>query len=164
VEQGQEHRGARTRREVVMSLLTQFGHSGSGLTSQKLRDIDAAAPRARLPPRALPDSVRRQMRLPKREGAPAARRNWDAPPEITTKEALFGEGAREAQKLQRQAAPQAQNRRQSDNYGNKENLRKAGAVVEVHRVPKNQGRVRAGSYASPYDAELNVGRMERMPT
>ena len=50
-------------RAVVMSSLTQFGHSGSGLVSQKLRDIDAAAPRARLPPRALPDSVQRFLHV-----------------------------------------------------------------------------------------------------
>ena len=134
--------------------------TASGLVSHKMRDVDSSAPRARLPPRALPDSVRRQMGLPQREGAPPARRNWEVPPAITTKEALFGENAR---CVQMQAGC-----RQEDNN---RCVRKVGAIVEVNRVPKNQPRSRgtkakAGSYASPYDAELGggVGRMERMPS
>ena len=49
-----------------MTQMHQFGVSASGLMSQKLRDLDAAAPRLPLPPRALPDDVRRRLRLPNR--------------------------------------------------------------------------------------------------
>ena len=49
-----------------MSAMHQFGVSASGLMSQKLRDLDAAAPRPPLPPRALPDDVRRRLKLPDR--------------------------------------------------------------------------------------------------
>ena len=148
-----------------MSSLTQFGHSSSGLVSQKLRDIDAAAPRARLPPRALPDCVRRNLRLSPREGAPKARRNWEVPPEITTREALFG-GA--------EACAQSR-RRPSEHYGDAgADRRKVGAVVEVSRVPRNEAarrKSKAGKFTSPYDAEIKnktstrtVGRMERIPS
>lgn len=145
-----------------MSSLTQFGHSSSGLVSQKLRDIDAAAPRARLPPRALPDSVRRKMRLPPRDGAPKPRRQWETPPEITTREALFG-GA-EACVQSRHKAPGYYRDAAADR-------RKVGAVVEVSRVPRNEAARRknkSGKLTSPYDAGIvastrPIGRMERIP-
>jgi hypothetical protein len=44
----------------------QFGISASGLMSQRLRDLDAGAARAPLPARALPDDVRRRLKLPNR--------------------------------------------------------------------------------------------------
>jgi hypothetical protein len=53
-----------------MSAMIQYGVSASGLHSAKLRDLDAQAPRARLPPRALPDDVRRKLGLAPRAGVP----------------------------------------------------------------------------------------------
>jgi hypothetical protein len=44
----------------------QFGISASGLMSQRLRDLDAGTARPPLPPRALPDDVRRRLKLPDR--------------------------------------------------------------------------------------------------
>ena len=49
-----------------MATLHQFGISASGLMSQKLRDLDAGTARPPLPPRALPDDVRRRLKLPER--------------------------------------------------------------------------------------------------
>mmetsp|Transcript_43959 Transcript_43959/g.68769 ORF Transcript_43959/g.68769 Transcript_43959/m.68769 type:complete len:137 (-) Transcript_43959:72-482(-) len=136
-----------------MSALTQFGHTGGGLISQKLRDIDAAAPRARLPPRALPDSVRSKMKLPPREGAPLARRNWEAPEAISTKEALFGDQAKRDQRgggWNQGHGPEAE----------VDQRRKVG-ITQGQRVPKNQGRrAKSGSFNSPYQMEL---RMHRLP-
>ena len=133
----------------------------AGLISQKLRDIDAAAPRGKLPPRALPDSVRRQLRLPERDGAPAARRNWAEPPSITTKEALFGEGAQREQENDKYSASRPVLTRRHSDVGDRENVRKVGAVVEINRVPKNQSR-KASMGATPYDAQLKNNRMQRI--
>ena len=137
--------------------------SSTGLISQKMRDVDSAAPRARLPPRALPDSVRRQMRLPPREGAPSARRNWETPQEMTTKEALFGENANRVQMQQRPAEKEAR----PDDRGGR--ARRVSAIpVEVSRVPKNLQRAQRGptrKAPSPYDTELQGGlrRMQMIP-
>ena len=133
----------------------------AGLISQRLRDIDAAAPRGKLPPRALPDSVRRQLRLPERDGAPAARRNWAEPPSITTKEALFGEGAQREQENDKYSASRPVLTRRHSDVGDRENVRKVGAVVEISRVPKNQSR-KASMGATPYDAQLKNNRMQRI--
>jgi len=106
--------------------------------------------------------VRRQMRLPPREGAPAARRNWEVPPTITTKEALFGGSQKQT----------GGDRRRSDYHSEPEvgRRKKVQGVVEVSRVPRNEAarrRSKAGAYASPYDAEIQTratGRMERIPS
>lgn len=100
------------------------------------------------------------MRLPNREGAPAARRNWEAPPTITTKQALFGASEKQA----------GGGRRRSDFHSEPFGQKKVQGVVEVSRVPRNEAarrRSKAGAYASPYDAEIKTratGRMERMPS
>ncbi len=45
--------------------------SKSGLRSARMLDIDISTPRPPLPPRALPDCVRAQLRLPDRAGGTA---------------------------------------------------------------------------------------------
>ena len=171
-----------------MSALTQFGRSGGGLVSQKLRDIDAAAPRARLPPRALPDSVRSKLKLAPRAGAPAPRRNWEAPPTITTKEALFGKGTINRRQSDRYNGPGMkvaawhpdEKRRQSlpaqATLSDRTNMRRgAGSNITGNSAPKANGyemygvpagsqrarKPRASSFANEY--ELNVGTVERLP-
>lgn len=136
-----------------------------------MREIDTWAPRPRLPPRALPDSVRHKMKLPPRDGAPAARRNWEEPPALTTKEALFGENAN-ANRMQMKnmnaegRRPSADDRSDQAREGR---TRKVSAnpyvPVEVSRVPKKEKRGPKGKAPSPYDTELQGGlrRMETLP-
>lgn len=51
-----------------MASLQVGGYTKSGLRTAVLRDLDIAAPRAKLPPRALPDDVRAKLGF----GAPKA--------------------------------------------------------------------------------------------
>ena len=152
--------------------------------SQKLRDIDAAAPRARLPPRALPDSVRSKLKLAPRAGAPAPRRNWEVPPTITTKEALFGKGTINRRQSDRYNGPGMkvaawhpdEKRRQSlpaqATLSDRTNMRRgAGSNMTGNCAPKANGfemygvpagsqrarKPRASSFADAYEDELNVG-------
>lgn len=65
------------RLQAFPQVLTQFskmasmqvgGYTKSGLRTAVLRDLDIAAPRSKLPPRALPDDVRAKLGF----GAPVA--------------------------------------------------------------------------------------------
>ncbi len=47
------------------------GYTKSGLRTAVLRDLDIAAPRAKLPPRALPDDVRARLGLASAPAPPA---------------------------------------------------------------------------------------------
>jgi hypothetical protein len=145
--------------------------SSTGLTSTKMREIDTWAPRPRLPPRALPDSVRQKMKLPPRDGAPAARRNWGEPPALTTKAALFGENAN-ANRIQIQHMPVDGRRPSADEKSEEAREGRTRRVsanpyvpVEVSRVPKREKRASKGKAPSPYDTELQGGlrRMETLP-
>jgi hypothetical protein len=48
----------------------QFGVTGGGLRAAVLRDLDCLAVRQKMPPRALPDDVRRKLGLGDRKGSP----------------------------------------------------------------------------------------------
>mmetsp|Transcript_18595 Transcript_18595/g.44696 ORF Transcript_18595/g.44696 Transcript_18595/m.44696 type:complete len:95 (+) Transcript_18595:54-338(+) len=53
----------------------QFGHSGSGLTSQRVKDLDIAAPRPIPRARALPDDVRAKLKLTRSESEKPRKHN-----------------------------------------------------------------------------------------
>ncbi len=48
----------------------QYGVTGGGLRAANLRDLDCLAVRPKMPARALPDDVRRNLGLKERKGSP----------------------------------------------------------------------------------------------
>eukprot|EP00290_Baffinella_frigidus_P002669 CAMPEP_0180181408 /NCGR_PEP_ID=MMETSP0986-20121125/40108_1 /TAXON_ID=697907 /ORGANISM="non described non described, Strain CCMP2293" /LENGTH=157 /DNA_ID=CAMNT_0022134691 /DNA_START=27 /DNA_END=501 /DNA_ORIENTATION=+ len=110
--------------------MIQYGISGSGLHSAKLRDLDAGAPRAPLPTRALPDDVRRKLGLGPRGGA-------ERPPRPVES-----------------VAPLAELRRNADNA---RAARNGGMREDAPRIPRETAQ-RLGQIApAPRRASMGVG-------
>lgn len=78
----------------------QQGMSKTGLTSARVKDLDVAAPRPKLPPRALPDDVRAKLGL-----APSAAAGADGAAAASatggTSGAASGGGEQQQQQSQR---------------------------------------------------------------
>jgi len=112
--------------------MIQYGVSGSGLHSAKLNDLDAGAPRAPLPSRALPDDVRRKLGLAPRAGV-------DRPP----RPVVEGAGAHPGERSR-----------------NAENLRAArngGLREDALRIPSETTRRLGQVAAAPRRASMGVG-------